>query len=172
MPLEMVEANISYAVDIMAYKQEFLDAGDNMDGTGMLRESGTAEEYIYACGRLSSKASCPEGYVPSTQYFGVVDGRIIGMIDLRHSLDTPELERFGGHIGYSVRPGDRGHGYAGLMLAWVLRRAKERGIDNVLITCLEGNIASEKTIRRCGGTYESTVITDRGKKLMRFWINT
>ena len=38
------------------------------------------------------------------------------MIQLRHCFND-YLERYGGHIGYSVRPDERRKGYAAWMLA-------------------------------------------------------
>jgi predicted acetyltransferase len=48
---------------------------------------------------------------------------------------------------------------------------QEIGLDKVLITCIDGNIGSEKTILANGGVYESTVheATD-DVNLKRFWI--
>ena len=44
------------------------------------------------------------------------DGRLIGMIDIRHRLND-YLLNFGGHIGYSIRKSERQQGYATEMLA-------------------------------------------------------
>lgn len=53
----------------------------------------------------------------------------------------------------------------------ILKNCREIGLDKLLITCIDGNIGSEKTIRNNGGVYESTVY-ESGKKcsLKRFWI--
>ena len=45
------------------------------------------------------------------------------------------------------------------------------GIHKMLMTCDEGNIASEKTILANGGIYEKTLDVD-GDKIKRFWIDT
>ena len=39
------------------------------------------------------------------------DDRLVGIMDFRRPL-TETLARTGGHIGYSVRPSERGKGYA------------------------------------------------------------
>lgn len=44
------------------------------------------------------------------------EGRPLACLDLRHSLDTDWLRRYSGHIGYGVRPSERGKGYAKAML--------------------------------------------------------
>ncbi len=38
-----------YASQIAEYRQEFLDAGDSMDGCGPLRRFENPEEYIQVC---------------------------------------------------------------------------------------------------------------------------
>ena len=53
----------------------------------------------------------------------------------------------------------------------VLAKLKELGLEKILISCIDGNIGSEKTILKNGGVYESTVCEpDRNRKLKRFWI--
>ena len=48
---------------------------------------------------------------------------------------------------------------------------KEIGIDKVLITCIDTNIGSEKTILANGGVYESMIYEpERDVYLKRFWI--
>ena len=44
-------------------------------------------------------------------------------------------------------------------------------IDKVMITCVDGNIGSEKTILANGGVYEYTIHEpNENKDLKRFWI--
>ena len=167
--LELVKADIRYKDEILAYKEAFLRSGDSMDGSGMLRHSETAEEYMDWCRKFSDEALCPADKVPSTQYFGVVDGKIVGMIDLRHHINHPVLSVWGGHIGYSVRPDERRKGYASEMLRLVLERARARGMEKVMVTCDANNTGSEKTILKNGGIYEKCVDVD-GEKIKRYWI--
>ena len=92
------------------------------------------------------------------------------MIDIRHFLNE-YLENFGGHIGYSVAPSERRKGYASQMLKAALLKCKELGIDNVLITCIDNNEGSRKTILANGGLYESIVYEpDEKVFLERYWI--
>lgn len=58
------------------------------------------------------------------------------------------------------------------MLKAVLPYCKEIGLDKILITCIEGNTGSEKTILNNGGVYESSVYEQcENRKLKRFWIS-
>lgn len=55
------------------------------------------------------------------------------------------------------------------MLRQNLKNAQNRGIEKVLITCSEGNIASEKTILANGGVFENTITVD-DEVMKRYWI--
>lgn len=98
------------------------------------------------------------------------DGGPLGALALRHRLNE-ELQRTGGHIGYGLRPEARGKKLAPCMLALGLEKAKERGIDRVLVTCDEDNPASAKTIEACGGVYENSLPEDDGNLVRRYWIS-
>lgn len=108
----------------------------------------------------------PVGYVPGTTLWYVDGDHYLGRLAIRHRL-TPKLLEWSGHIGYDVRPTARRRGHATAMLLAALPIAYRLGIDPVLITCDEDNVASEKVIRRGGGVYEDT---RKGKK--RFWAPT
>lgn len=71
--------------------------------------------------------------------------------------------------GYSVRPSERGHGYAKEMLRQLLPKAGALGIQKFLITCKVGNLASEKTILANGGVFDK-IVDGNGEEIKRFWI--
>lgn len=170
--LILIKPSIEYADQIKEYRQEFLDAGDSMDGCGPLRRLDDPEEYLKACKDYENIETVPQDKVQATQFFCVRmnDGKIIGMIQVRHYFNE-YLEKYAGHIGYSIRPGERRKGYAKEMLKLALPFCREIGLDKVLITCRDGNIGSEKTILANGGIYESSVYEPNSdKNLKRFWI--
>ena len=161
-----------YASQIIEYRQEFLDAGDSMDGTGPLRRFENPEEYIKICAEYEDTTTVPSHLVPATQFFFIrkSDNKLVGMIQIRHRFND-YLEKYAGHIGYSVRPSERRKGYAKEMLRMTLPFCREIGIDKVMITCIDGNIGSEKTILANGGVYEYTIHEpNENKDLKRFWI--
>lgn len=110
------------------------------------------------------------GLVPATSYLGVraSDGTLVGMIQIRHALND-YLRRFGGHIGYSARKGERRKGYAGEMLHLALEKCREMGISRVLVTCDRENTASARTILSNGGMLEGEVREGAGVT-QRYWI--
>ena len=169
----LTEPTKEYCQQIRAYRQEFLDAGDSMDGTGALRRMEKPEEWIEFTESCKNPETVPNGLVPATQYIFVreQDNRIVGMLQIRHFFN-PYLEKYGGHIGYSVAPSERRKGYASQMLKLALPKCRELGIDKVLITCIEDNTGSRKTILANGGVYESTVYEPEEKvHLERYWID-
>ena len=111
--------------------------------------------------------------VPSTTYFAIreSDNRLVGVIDLRHHIDHPILGTWGGHCGYSVRPSERGKGYANEMLRLNIQNAKRMGLSKLLVVCDETNAASEKTILANGGVFEKYIEID-GCRMKRYWIDT
>ena len=168
----LIRPTSEYASQIVEYRQEFLDAGDSMDGCGPLRRFENPEEYIQVCKDYEDPEKVPSHLVPATQFCFIrrSDNKLVGMIQVRHRFND-YLEKYAGHIGYSVRPSERCKGYAKTMLKMTLPYCREIGIDHVLIACIDGNIGSEKTILANGGVYESTVHEPNGNRnLKRFWI--
>lgn len=162
----------SYSDEISSYRREFLECGSSMDGTGFLRSMENPKEWLAQVKSLSLRETVPENLVQSTQFIAVrpSDGRIVGMIQLRHYFNE-YLEKFGGHIGYSVRPAERRRGYASRMLADILPYCREIGLERVLITCLETNEASRRTILKNGGMFERTVFEpSENVNTERYWI--
>jgi len=102
-------------------------------------------------------------------YFWVAEASIyLGAITLRHSLND-FLLRAGGHIGYSIRPSARRRGLATWALAEVLTEARGLGLDRVLVTCGDDNLASARTIEKNGGVLEDVRATGLGLT-RRYWI--
>ncbi len=106
----------------------------------------------------------PEQWVPDSVRWVVEDGEILGTIHLRHRLNDWLLQE-GGHIGYAVRPTARRRGVAREALAQMLAESRARGIERVLLTCDDDNLASARTIEGAGGVLEDV---RNGKR--RYWI--
>ena len=84
-----------------------------MDGCGPLRGAKDADDYLRLCREHEDPATVPKHLVPATQFLFVrkSDDKLVGMIQVRHKFND-YLAKFGGHIGYSVRPEERRKGYS------------------------------------------------------------
>ncbi len=135
--------------------------------------------YVRRLREVAKGIGLKPGWVPQTSYWLIETGGqvrdpslpIIGTLQLRHWL-TPALEREGGHIGYAITPSRRGQGYGTRQLALGLEKARELGLDRVLVTCDTDNIASARVIQKNGGEFQDEVISDTsGKPVSRYWID-
>ena len=83
-------------------------------------------------------------------YRWMVEGcRVVGGIAVRHGGGA-EIERLG-HLGYGVRPSDRGRGVATRALADMLDVVAKLGLSDITAVCEVDNRASIATIERAGG---------------------
>jgi predicted acetyltransferase len=155
--------------------------GDGIDVWSMLREIGPGENGFgnegfdvpyshfqsYLQRRMDMKRGfeLPDGRVPMTTYWLYSGQKPVALCKLRHRL-TDSLRRVGGHIGYCVRPSERGKGFGNAVLALVLVAAGEKGLHEILITCNQGNVPSRRVVERNGG------ILDRIESgLCYYWIS-
>ena len=97
-------------------------------------------------------ANIEPGRVPALTYFYVreEDEKVVGMINIRLALNA-FLREEGGHLGYCIRPTQRGDGYATRMLEETLNFCGSLGLTEYVLTCAQSNIASARVIQRCGG---------------------
>ena len=155
----------------MDYREEFLAIGSRMDGTSALDQYPDFDAWLANIRALKDPSTTPAGFVPATQYLALDEQEhLVGMTNLRHYLND-YLLTYGGHIGYSVRPAERQHGYAIQMLRLTLEKAREHGIEKVRICCDHYNVASAKTIRANGGVLEDECFdSSDGTLTQRYWI--
>lgn len=167
----LVKPDLSYADEIIKYKEESLKESPIINGSAGLDRFSSIEIWFEELKKRSNEDTVPEGLVPSSTYLGVreKDNYIVGMIDIRHYLNE-YLTQVGGHIGYGVRKTERNKGYAKQMLKLALEKCKELKIKKVLITCDEDNIASEKVILSANAKLEDIRNVD-GENKKRFWID-
>ena len=167
----LVKPDLSYADEIIKYKEESLAESPVINGSAGLDRFSSIEVWLEELKKRSCEDTVPKGLVPSSTYLGVrvKDNYIVGMIDIRHYLNE-YLTQVGGHIGYGVRKTERNKGYAKQMLKLALEKCKELKIKKVLITCDEDNMASEKVILSANAKLEDIRNVD-GENKKRFWID-
>jgi predicted acetyltransferase len=127
-------------------------------------------DYVKRLSEIRQGRSLSVGMVPSTLLLAVVDKAIVGRASIRHELND-ELLRVAGHIGYSVLPEYRRRGYATEILRQSLVIIRSLGVEEVLVTCDDGNVGSAKTIEACGGVLENLVDNPPGPAKRRYWIS-
>lgn len=111
-----------------------------------------------------------KGRVPSTKYFLINnEKKILGGISIRHNIGNEYLFNYGGHIGYGIRPSERGKGYGNIILGLGLNEMKKMNVNKILITCLDDNIYSKKIIEKNGGILENK-ISFEDNFMCRYWI--
>ncbi len=138
--------------DAIAYINEFFEYDSEINGVGGLRRY--LDDYEGWLKKLEKDyVKIPdEEKVPAKTYFLVRenDGKIVGMINIRLALNE-KLKRYGGHIGYSIRPTERGKGYNKINLYLALKVCDSYGIATVLLDADLDNPASWKTMEALGG---------------------
>lgn len=158
--LLLTKAHERYADEIASYRQAFLESGDHMDGCGSLRKYENVHEYIENCRQREQETASAESGGHAQQFLCIrkADGHLVGMIQYRYDADP----RF--QTGYSVRPCERGKGYAGWMLRQLLLWLRRQGKTELTVSCEPSNPASEHVIISCGGRPSGTC-TYRGIEL-------
>lgn len=172
--IKLVLPTKRYKEQIEKYWQTMLkeNSGTNKHGSLETNYQEDFETWLKKCNDSREGKNLPNGRVPSTQYICIrkPDNKVVGMLSIRHLLNE-FLLNYVGHIGYSVAVDERNKGYGKRMLALGLKKCKKLGIDKVLVTCKDTNVASKKCILSNGGKYEDTRILENGNiKLERYWI--
>lgn len=144
--------SIKRKYDAIAFINEFYEFSSNIHGTGGLQKfldnyEGWLDKLQEDYNRIAN-----EEKVPARTYFLIRcrDNKIIGMINIRLQLNE-RLKKYGGNIGYSIRPTERGKGYNKINLYLGLKVCQEYGIEKVLMDADKDNPASWKTMEALGG---------------------
>ena len=159
--MRLVRPTMNYEKELLAFRREFIESGDSMDGSSSLRRYENIKDWLMMLDKMEDLFL----------YVREADQKVVGMIQIRRGLND-FLENYGGHIGYCVRPSERRKGYAKAMLQETLVYCSQTlGLPFVLISCLENNEASRRTILSNGGKYLNTVFwNERNVNLQRYQI--
>ena len=156
--IKLFQPSVGDAERIAEYRAEFqsdsmrvtLDP-DRIPGLDYLEKYDNIHKWLQFCESMKDRI---------TWYMSVRTGdeKIVGFCCFRHKLeyDDDDIE-FASHIGYSIRPSERGKGFAKEQLCLVLRKAKEFGIDKVRIACRDINVGSNRTILANGGNLVDSI---------------
>lgn len=144
--------NIDRKEEAIEYINEFYKYNSNINGTGGLQRF--LDSYDLWLDKLQEDytRTPSEEKVPARTYFLIRenDNKIIGMINIRLALNS-KLKKYGGNIGYSIRPTERGKGYNKINLYLALKVCKLYELKKVIMDADKENVASWKTMEALGG---------------------
>ena len=140
--------------DAIDFINEFRAYGSEVHGAGGLdRFTDDYEGWLDKLERDRTRVP-DEERVPGRTYFLVreSDGRIVGMSNIRLALNE-RLSQYGGHIGYSIRPTERGKGYNKINLYLALKVLDRHGVATAFLDADLDNPPSWKTMEALGGVW-------------------
>jgi predicted acetyltransferase len=111
---------------------------------------------------LELQFSCVENHpvhrVPTYRFrmIHAETGEELGGINLC-SGSTPHIERYAGHVGFSVHPAHRGHRYASRSLTLLVPIAARLKFERLWITCDPENAASRRSLELAGARFVEVV---------------
>jgi len=163
--LKQVKPTKEYEKQAIEYIKEFHQYNSEINGVGGLDRyledyDGWLEKLEEDRNRIPNKEK-----VPAETYFLVKtkDNTIVGMVNIRLVLNE-KLKKFGGNIGYSIRPTERRKGYNKINLYLALLVCQKYGIKEVFMDCDKNNIASRRTIESLGGLLLQEYFDDENNK--------
>lgn len=163
----LAQPHVQYKISFITGMREFEREGQRPPWDYVALDNHF-DEYVDTI--LKNATEPMAGFVAQTSYWLIVDEQYAGTIDIRHHL-TPALRKFGGHIGYQIRPSFRKKGYGTLQLKLCLPLVWKMGIEEALITCDDNNIGSQKIIETNGGILQDKVDNGRSSLTRRYWID-
>lgn len=154
MSIRLIRPTAQLKNQALEYRQEHFDNNEMIiNGSELLDKTDSYEEWLNSVTANTRSETVNSDWVVTDTFFAVNDeGHIVGIIDLRHSLN--EFLKDLGNCGYSVRPSERNKGYATEMLRQILEVAKEAGLEEIHLSVEKDNEPSIKTILKNGGKYE------------------
>lgn len=149
--------------EIIEYLDEFVKYGSDINGSGSLDKiyyGYTFEEALDRCLKMEDEEYAKSVGRCQSRTFLLIrenDNKIVGTINVRWNLNEAML-RFGGHIGYGIRPTERRKGYNKINLYLGMLEAKKVGLEKVMLDCDVNNLGSDKTLKALGGKLERTEV--------------
>lgn len=171
------EPSLERKDEIIEYLDEFVKYNSNINGTGSLDkiyDGYTFEEALERCLNMKNEEYAKSiNRVPGKTFLLIRknDNKIVGTINIRWNL-SEDMLKFGGHIGYGIRPTERRKGYNKIQLYLVLLEAQKLNLDKVMIDCSVDNLGSDKTIKALGGILERCELDESDNTMTNvYWIN-
>ena len=156
----------------ISFVKEFTDRGEDLIPFPLQYPYDKFESLLKKLENHSKGVGMKDGFVANSTFWLIDQSeKLVGVSNLRHKL-TPNLLREGGNIGYGVCPSERGKKIGAILLKETFKKAKDIGLDKVLITCGKVNLGSMGVIINNGGVLDSEeFLPELNEIIQRYWIN-
>lgn len=169
--LEFIAPMVMLVRPHLRARESFLAAVNEFQAEGRYLDVTPENVDSFISQLLREDWTAHSGKVPDTILWLVEGDHFIGRLSIRHHLNE-QLEKFGGHIGYEIRPSERGKGYGTLILRLGKAQAAALGLTRVLVTCDATNERSIRVIKANGGVLQDRIpITGHDVDTLRWWID-
>lgn len=139
--LTLIKPTIAYTSAYLAMVEAFLQVGEEYPYNNIELAREDFAQFVHELEDEAQGSGLPPGIPPQQTYLLLKDGQTaLGEIRFRPHL-SPPYEKHRGHIGYNIRPDQRGRGYATAQLALLLEEARKIQLAGVSLT-IEGKAAA------------------------------
>jgi predicted acetyltransferase len=158
--------------DLAQFLRELGHGEAGFGGTSFGNGKSDLPAFLQSCIQGEDPAQTPPEFVPQTIFWMIDAQQVVGMVRMRHRLNQRLLQN-GGHVGYYVRPAERGKGYATLALKLAVDQLKKMGVTRVLVTVSPTNIPSTRTVLANGGIQDGQGRNPDTEEIVnRYWIES
>ena len=153
--------------ELQEFAGEFEEAGES----GFQLAVADPEAFLKSVEMFEVGDDLPPQLIQQDEYVLRDRGRIVGSCRVRHYL-LPSTEVIGGHIGFDIRPLERRKGYGTLILRLALEKARQLGLERVLLTVQGSNLASIRVMEKNGGVLQDALESPlTGETIRRYWFS-
>jgi predicted acetyltransferase len=127
------------------------------------------EKYLNSFTNVKDGGNVSMGKVPYSEYWLIDKNEYVGTIIIRHE-PSGRYENIKSHVYFHIIPSKRTRGYGSKALELGLKKAEEIGLKELIITCDESNIASQKIIEKNGGILTEQTTSPDGERMRKYII--
>ncbi len=173
------EPTMSREKDVVEYIEEHQKYNSNYSGVGFFDCILYGDSY-YNCLIKTNNLENEEyakkiDMCPGKAYLLIrdSDNKAIGMINIRHNLNE-KMKKFGGNIGFGIRPTERHKGYGKIAVYLALKKAYDYfNLEEVMVDTPESNIEGNKIAIDFGAQLDRSEINSANNQLTNVYhINT